>query len=71
MGGVQGPEGRSARGRSEDDEKDQEARWEHWCCIGGTQGWEPGDDLADIPLRSFGVVDESTSGAAANQPWHR
>jgi hypothetical protein len=25
MSGVQGPEGRSARGRSEDDEKDQEA----------------------------------------------
>jgi hypothetical protein len=57
MGGVQGPEGRSARSRSEDDEKDQEAHWEHWCCVGGAQGWEPGDDLAEILfLQLRGVI---------------
>jgi hypothetical protein len=48
MGGRQGPEGRSARGRSEEDEKDQEAPWEQRYCVGGAQGREPGEDLADV-----------------------
>jgi hypothetical protein len=67
MGGVQSREGRSATGRSEDDEKSQEAHWEHWYCYGGGQGWEAGDDLADIlVLQLRGVMYPNRPNRQAN-----